>query len=454
MRLRLAVLGTVLATGTLLVFSTLLVALAVLGAPGEQDRTLDDLAERAAREYRPGGAEPAIVVDAARSVEAFVLVAERTGTVVYAGARVDGVVPPVPDELVDRALASGTARGTVTVAGVELRLAARALPGDDAVLVAGQPTAARAPENGGLITAVVVAAVFTAVAGAVASWVVSSRALRPLRHLARTSGDIARTGDVTRRLPVPRRRDDVAVLAGEFNAMMSRLEGAQADLATTLAEQRRFLADASHELRTPLATIRSNAGFLLDRPDAAPDDRAEALRDLRGEADRMSLLVADLLALARSDAAPASSREAVDLAVLARDVCRLTGARWHPADGPGWVSGGAVVRGDEAALHRMLRCLVDNGTVHGGGQVGVRAGRVSATWVLVTVWDGGPGFRPESLPFVFDRFHRGEEARSRPGSGLGLAIARSVARRHGGDVRAANGPQRGAVLSVRLPAAS
>jgi two-component system sensor histidine kinase MprB len=453
-RLRLAVLGTVLATGTLLLFSALLVALAVAGAPAEQDRALDDLARQAAGDYRPGGAEPAIVVDAGRSVEAFVLVVDRTGTVEYAEARVDGAVPEVPGGLVARALDAGAAQDTVTVGGVELRLVARALPGDAGrVLVAGQSTASLAPANTGLLAAVAVAAVFTAVAGAVASWVVSGRALRPLRDLARTSGEIARTGDVGRRLPQRRRRDDVAVLTGEFNAMMSRLERAQTDLATTLDEQRRFLADASHELRTPLATIRSNAGFLVDRPEAAPGDRVEALRDLRGEADRMSQLVDGLLAMARSDAAPAVAREPVDVTVVAREVCRLTGARWHPAEGPGWVAGGTVVPGDEAALHRMLRCLVDNGMVHGGGEVGVRVGRVSATWVLVTVWDGGPGFPPESLPFVFDRFHRGDDARSRPGSGLGLAIARSIARRHGGDVHAANGRERGAALSVRLPAA-
>ncbi|MGF1664486.1 MAG: sensor histidine kinase [Kineosporiaceae bacterium] len=459
MRLRLAVLGTALATGTLLLFSVLLVALAVAGAPAQQDEALDALAGRAARDYRPGGAEPAIVVDPGRSLEEFVLVTDAAGEVVYAEARVDGVVPPVPPTLVEAALDSGTARATVTVDGVGLRLVGRALPGEEpgekpGVLVAGQATAARSPQNTGLLTAVVVAAVVTAVAGAVASRVVSGRALRPLRDLARTTGEIARTGDVTRRLPTGRRRDEVAVLAGGFNAMMTRLEGAQTDLAATLDTQRRFLADASHELRTPLATVRSNAGFLVDRPHAAPEDRDDALRDLRDEADRMSLLVDGLLALARSDAAPPPAPEPVDLAAVARDVCRLTGARWHPADGPPWVAGGTVVRGDEAALNRMLRCLVDNGIVHGGGEVGVRVGRVSATWVLATVWDGGPGFRTESLPFVFDRFHRGGDARTRPGSGLGLAIARSVARRHGGDVHAANGRERGAVLDVRLPAVS
>jgi two-component system sensor histidine kinase MprB len=454
-RLRLAVLGTVLATGTLLLFSALLLVLAVAGSPAGQDRALDALAGQAARDYRPGGGEPAIVVDPQRSLEEFVLVVDPTGDVVYAEARIDGQVPRVPPELVADAVAEGTASGTVTTRGVELRLAARALPGEDGgVLVAGQSTASLAPRNTGLLTAIVVAAVVTAIAGAVASWVVSGRALRPLRDLARTSEEIARTGDAGRRLPVPRRRDEVAALAQRFNAMLDRLQGAQAELAGTLDEQRRFLADASHELRTPLATIRSNAGFVLDRSDAAAADRHDALRDIRVEADRMASLVDGLLTLARADAAPPGPVRPVDLAAVAREVCRLTGARWHPAEGPGWLDGGTVVAGDEAALHRLVRCLVDNGLLHGGGEVGVQVGRVSATWVLVTVWDGGPGFPPRSLPFVFDRFHRGDDARSRPGSGLGLSIARSIARRHGGDIHAGNGPERGAVLTVWLPALS
>jgi signal transduction histidine kinase len=457
-RLRLAVLGTVLATGTVLLLSALVVALAAAAAPREQDETLDTLARQAAASYRPGGGDPAVTTDAQDSTDPFVLVVDGTGDTVFAGGVVGDRVPTVPEDLVQRARRDGTARCTSVTGGVHLRMSARAVDGgggggSGAVVIAAQPTGVLADQRSGLVAVVVIAALLTAVAGAVATRVVSGRALRPLRDLAATAGDIARTGDVGRRLPTPGGRDEVAALALEFNAMMDRLESSQAGLAEALDQQRRFVADASHELRTPLATIRSNAGFLVERPDAAPADRAEALRDLQQEADRMASLVDGLLVLARTDAAPARDRQPVDLAEVAREVCRLTGARWVPADGPGWVPGGTVVRGDAAMLHRMLRCLVDNGLVHGGGEVGVRVGRVSATWVLATVWDGGPGFPEEDLPYVFDRFHRSRESRSRPGSGLGLAIARSVARRHGGEVRAANGPQRGAVLTVRLPAA-
>lgn len=449
-RRRLALQGALLATGTVVLFVGLLVILVVLGAPADQDESLDALAEQAARDYRPGAGDPAVVTDAATGLEAFVLATDSEGVVVYSEAVVDGRAPEVPAGLVADTLTDGSARSTVDVGGVELRLSARPAAAGDGVVVAAQPVEFRTQQTSGLVTVLVVAAILTAVAGAVASWVVSGRALRPLRELAGTAGEVARTGDVSRRLPPPIARDEVAALTGEFNAMMERVQGSQAWLAATLDQQRRFVADASHELRTPLATIRSNAGFLEDRPDASAADRADAVRDLRAEADRMAALVDDLLVLARTDALPEPLRQPVDLVDLVGDVCRVAGATSVPG-GPGATR--AVVLGDEAMLRRMVRCLVDNGRVHGGGAVWTRVDAVPG-WVVVTVWDAGPGFPPEALTRVFDRFYRADPSRSGPGAGLGLAIAQSVARTHGGAVHAGNGARGGAVLTVHLPAAT
>ncbi len=453
-RQRLALLGTVLATGTVLLFAALLYLLATGSTQRDQDTALAGLAATAAADYRPTGEQPALTIDAATSLDAFIMVTDASGDVVYSQARIDGALPTVPAQLRTAVAATGTARLTTASDGVELRMSARPL-GEDAaggLVVAAQQTAFMRSQLQGLTAATVIAAVFTAIAGAVASWVVSGRALRPLRDLAGTAGEIARTGDVTRRLPVAKGRDEVAGLSREFNAMMDRLHGSQAWLAASLEQQRRFVADASHELRTPLTTIRNNAGFLLRRPDAAAADRAEALGDLRADADRMAVLVEELLVLARADALPDPIREPVDILALAAEVCRMDGARLvRSPDGP---AGPCVVLGDESLLRRLLRCLVDNGRAHGGGTVWVRVGGAAPSWVVVTVWDEGPGFPTESLAHVFDRFYRADPARSGPGSGLGLAIAQSVARAHGGAVHATNGAHGGAVLTVHLPVAT
>src|SRR5262249_5852015 len=150
----------------------------------------------------------------------------------------------------------------------------------------------------------VVADLIAIVAASVGIWFVAGRALRPLRELTAMADEIGSSGDLSRRLPGPRRRDDVGRLATSFNAMMDRvadayrrMAGANRAMADALAAQQRFTADASHELRTPLTTVRSNAGFLRANPDAAPADRAGALADIEAEGERMGRLVDDLLTL-------------------------------------------------------------------------------------------------------------------------------------------------------------
>ena len=448
-RWRLAALGTVLAAGTVGLFAVLLVLLATTTGQRDQDDALAKVAAAAAAAYRPdGAARPAVVADLASSLDPAVVVTDRAGAVVYAQATVAGRPVQVPASLVEDALARSVSRATVVLSGVEVRMVGRARP--DGVAVAVQQTAFVAEQRRGLWGALVAAALLTAVAGAVASWVVSGRALRPLRVLAATVADVARTGDLDHRLEVPRRGDEVGRLAREFNAMMDRLADNRSRLAAALEEQKRFVADASHELRTPLATIRADAGFLAERPDADPADRAEAVADVRAEADRMSALVDDLLVLARTDALPEPVRRPVELAAVAADVARVAGTRAVPTGGP--VGGPVMVLGDEEMLRRAVRGVVDNAVRHGGGPVDVSVDR-SGPWAVVAVRDHGPGFPPEALDRVFERFYRADPARSGPGSGLGLAITRAVAGLHGGGVAARNAPDGGAVVTLHVPAA-
>ena len=169
-----------------------------------------------------------------------------------------------------------------------------------------------------------IAAILTLIFSGVVSWLVSGRALRPLRELAATTDEIGETGDLTRRLPSIQSKDEVGTLTHSFNQMLDRVEAAQTHLAESLERQRRFVADASHELRSPLTTIRSNAGFLLDRPEAAQTDRTEALADIEAEASRMAQLVDDLLVLASADSGRPLERHAVDLTTVVHDLERRT----------------------------------------------------------------------------------------------------------------------------------
>jgi two-component system, OmpR family, sensor kinase len=435
-RRRLALLGTVLATGTIALFAWLLISLASQTAPADQLTRLRSLAADTADAFEPGGAlRPPVVADAADSLEPFVVVLDHAGTVVYTDAELAGAPVPVPDELVLPAPGATTDLTTD-------RFVFATAPWEGGVVVAVQSAEFAEAELGGVRVALVIAAVLTAIAGALASWVVSGRALRPLAELATTADEVAGTGDLTRRLPPGRHDDEVRHLANSFNAMMDRLAGSQQELAGALEAQRRFVADASHELRTPLTSIRSNAGFLAEHPEAAPADRAEAVSDIAAESERMAALVDGLLALARGDAATTVVFVPVDLDPIVAGAARRVGADYH--------GGTSVVLGDREALTRMVVALAENARLHGRDDVGLGLSTVDGHAVL-TVSDRGPGIPPEHLERVFERFHRADPSRTGPGTGLGLAIVLQIVTAHGGSVTAANRAGGGAEFTVRIP---
>lgn len=271
-----------------------------------------------------------------------------------------------------------------------------------------------------------------------AVWVVLGRALHPVEQLRRAAAQVARTGGPGS-LPVRREHDELGALTRTLNEMLDRLEVAA-------RRQRTFVADAAHELRSPLTALRASIEVARAHPEAYP--AAELAQDLEGEVLRMQALVDDLLLLARVGSARAT-RTALDLAQVARSAVEASGA---VADaGPTIavdVHGDGHALGDEAAVGRVVRNLVDNAARHA-----VRHVRVAVADGTVTVDDDGHGVAPADRERVFERFVRLEDAREREagGSGLGLAIAREIARDHGGDVVLGAADLGGLRAVLRLP---
>jgi signal transduction histidine kinase len=213
------------------------------------------------------------------------------------------------------------------------------------------------------------------------------------------------------------------------------------------------VADASHELRTPLTTIRGNID-LLRRSDAVTQpEMREALEDVASEAERMSRMVAGLLALARADAGHALARERVrlDRLVVAvhREAQRLAG---DVAVVRGQVDQ-AEVQGDRDALKQLLLILVENGIKYteAGGRVTL-ALHLESGQAAIEVRDTGRGIAPEDLPHIFERFYRSPAARASGGTGLGLAIARWIAEEHGATLSVDSELDVGTTCTVRLAA--
>jgi signal transduction histidine kinase len=455
-RRRLALYGTGVAFAGMGLFSLALSALVSGGAARDQDALLGGLAASAADQLegaadRGLGTRPFFLGDVRTSDDAFLLVLGEDGTERFASATNGGEPIRIPAAVVLEALGTGASIASFDVGPVPVRVAAARWErdGERGVTVAGQPLRVLQQQSAGFGAFLVIVLVITLIAVAIVSWLVTGRALRPLVALTATADEIGRTGDLSRRLPPTRARDEVGSLTASFNGMLDRLAGARQRQADALEAQRRFVADASHELRTPLTSIRTNAGFLRDHPDAEEADRAGALDDLVAEADRMTRLVDGLLVLARADAGAPLERRPVDLAGIAVEVARR--ARRPDREVRAETAGAVVVDGDLDALTRLAWTLVDNALRHGAGPVAIRVERAGDRASLA-VRDAGPGFPPGSTERVFERFYRADRARTGDGTGLGLAIARSIAEAHGGTIRAANDPDGGAVVTVELPA--
>ncbi|AZM90232.1 MULTISPECIES: sensor histidine kinase [Streptomyces] len=283
-------------------------------------------------------------------------------------------------------------------------------------------------------------------AGAAGLWVART-GLRPVDELTGVVEHVARTEDLTVRIP-DEGDDEIARLSRSFNAMT-------AALASSQERQAQLIADAGHELRTPLTSLRTNIELLARSEETGraipPEDRRELLASVKAQMTELAALIGDLQELSRPDAAPHAPLGVValhDIAASALSRARLRGPelRFGSALEP-W-----YVRGEAAALERAVVNLLDNAVKFsppgGAVEVSLRAGEL-------TVRDHGPGIPPEDLPYVFERFWRSESARALPGSGLGLSIvARTAARSGGGaELRAAADGAGGTEAVLRIPGA-
>jgi len=266
---------------------------------------------------------------------------------------------------------------------------------------------------------------------------VARTALAPIAKFTRQTESIAHNPERIEheRLDVTG-SDEIARLATTFNDTLDALE-------QSVQSQRNLVADASHELRTPIATIRANLQLMREEELLSPEDRAALREDVIEELDELTALVADVVELARGSK-PSGEPGDVRVDSIVRDALerarrRAPGVEFHQVIEP------TLVRGEPDRISRAVTNLLDNAAKWSpeGGVV-----EVTLHDGVVTVRDHGPGFKEEDLPYVFDRFHRAKEARSKPGSGLGLAIVRQAAEAHDGFVEAANASDGGAILRV------
>lgn len=372
-----------------------------------------------------------------------------------------GASSPVVDGTEARRAATSKAGFTSTNTGDSsgFRMASATLGDTGRVIVIGLPLSTIDDATLQLVRDLVFGAIAMMSVMAVLGWWIWHLGLRPIGRMTEAAEAI-RQGDLDRRVVDVPAHTEAGRLADAFNMMLDERIAVENRL-------RRFVGDASHELRTPLTTIKGYMGLYSRGALADPELLHDAMRRIQKESGRMTGLVDDLLLLARLDQVEALEIGRVDLALLlhdaASDAAAVDPERQVVIDVPSPL----VIRADEDRLRQVVGALVTNAMMHTPSSAGLHlaaltkpgssgsAGAEPGT-VVIEVADGGPGMPPEIAAHAFERFYRGDPARSRNrgGSGLGLAIVDSIVGAHGGTVELESSITYGTRVRIALTAPS
>ncbi|MDQ0890570.1 two-component system OmpR family sensor kinase [Paenibacillus sp. V4I9] len=310
-------------------------------------------------------------------------------------------------------------------------------------------------------------ALLTIIVAASLGWFLARKALKPIERVIDAANQIGSSDDLEKRIHYDGPLDEIGRLTETINGMLSRIQITYLELDEAYRAQRRFVSDASHELRTPLTTIRGNVDLLEkmwkqtsgSTELATPDQMQmslEAMHDIAGEAQRMSRLVNDLLALARADAGVLMEKKPVEIMPLVQEVVRRAQLLEHTAD---WQVGDldalelAVVQGNRDYLQQLLFIFIENAFKY--TPVGTVKFEVSRTdsFIGIRITDTGIGMDKEDIPHIFDRFYRADLSRGlTSGTGLGLSIAKWIIDEHGGSIEVTTRKDEGSTFMIWLPA--
>ncbi len=285
----------------------------------------------------------------------------------------------------------------------------------------------------------------------VGGYALARKALAPIDRMAIQTQKIS-AERLTDRLSVENPDDELGKLASVFNAMLARLQAAFDQL-------RRFTADASHELRTPLTAIRS-VGEVALQEQKSPAEYRDVIGSMLEEVDRLTRLVESLLTLSRADAGHVQlQRMDISLLALTREASSMVEVLAEEKGQRMAIDGdaGLIVSVDRLVLRQGIVNLLDNAIKYSprNTRILVRVGFGAAGQASLDITDEGPGIPSEHQPYVFDRFYRVDQARTREwgGAGLGLAITRWAVEAHGGEIDLTSKQGTGTTFHVSLPLA-
>lgn len=283
---------------------------------------------------------------------------------------------------------------------------------------------------------------------AVGGYFITRRAFQPVRRIIQTAREIGEGNDLSRRIALGQGRDEVYTLAAEFDSMFARLEKA-------FEREKQFTSDASHELRTPTTVIISQCEYALERAKTL-DEAREALHAILNQAEKMAVMISQLLMLARADKAHGKMQfETVNLSDLAMMVVeqQQENASMRHIQLETHIEPDVEMQGDETMLMRVWINLIENGVKYGreGGWLQITLQKKQGL-IIGCVQDNGIGIAPENLEKVWERFWQADSARSASGAGLGLSMVKWIVQAHGGNIQVESVLGQGSAFTFSFPA--
>lgn len=260
---------------------------------------------------------------------------------------------------------------------------------------------------------------------------ISKRLLKPVIDITQTAERIS-INDLSQRIEIPMADDEIKKLAVTFNEMINRLQ-------ISFDKQSRFISDASHELRTPISVIQGYANLIDRWGKSDPDILQESIESIKDETEHMTKLIKKLLFLAKDeDITKGIQKREINVNNLLQDIIKELSVLENSADINIVLKENVVITGDYDLIKQVFWIFIENAVKYSDKN------KKDINIVLYTednkniisIEDNGKGMKEEDLPYIFDRFYRGDKSRSKsiPGNGLGLSIAKLIINQHGGDV--------------------
>ena len=275
-------------------------------------------------------------------------------------------------------------------------------------------------------------------------WLITRLALKPIQGIIRTARQIS-SEDLSRRITLPRARNELFLLAETFNNMLDRLDQG-------FKAQEDFVAAASHDLRTPLTVIKSYTDLLKRWGKDDPQVAEESVQAISKAVGNMERLINDLLLLARAKSGFPLKKSRISLTALLKEIAVEAQLVAKNITVVLVVSAEIWLEGDEHYLRRAFWAIIDNAIKYNrpDGRVEIAAAPENNR-IKVTISDTGMGIPPENLTLIFNRFYRGDQSRGQgQGFGLGLALAKNIIEAHGGEISAVSQLDQGTVFTIFL----